>query len=73
LKQIRDLQKNRFHNKNLVKTLSNKILKDFLEDNPTNTKIIYVYVISKQTELNMRYYTRANKSISLAFILKINF
>jgi len=33
-------------------TFFDKMLKNLLEDNPTNTKITYDYIIAEQTELN---------------------
>ena len=35
----------------LSKPYYNKILKDLLKTSPTNTKIIYDYIIAEQTEL----------------------
>ncbi len=47
--------------KSLSKPYFNKILKDLSKANPTNTKIIYDYIIAEQTELNIKDSTKEGK------------
>jgi integrase len=56
--------------KSLSKPYYNKILKDLLKNSPTNTKIIYDYIIAEQTELNIKDSTIEGKIKILVWLSK---
>ena len=54
--------------KNLSKPYFKKILKDLLKSNPANTKIIVEYILTEQTELNIKDSTKEGKIKILVWI-----
>ena len=56
--------------KNLSRPYFNKILKDLLKSNPANARIIVEYILTEQTEINIKDSTKESKIKTLVEIVK---
>jgi len=54
--------------RNLSKTYYNKILKDLLKFNPANAKTIVDYILTEQTEINIKDSTKDSKIKTLVWL-----